>query len=167
MSNTNTKRTLLPPHYLALSVLSMLGLFMAIDTPGLLPGPWRFWGLLPLVAGLAVATQGSRQFAMAGTNIVPFTQSTALVTAGVFHYSRNPMYLGMSAFLVGIATLLNEPWPWLAVIGFIAIIRLQFIQGEEALMLETFGDEYRAYQAGTARWLGLSGKRQSANVERP
>ncbi len=55
----------------------------------------------------------SRQFAVVGTNIVPLTHSSSLVTNGAFALTRNPMYFGMVLALIGTALLLNRPWPWL------------------------------------------------------
>jgi protein-S-isoprenylcysteine O-methyltransferase Ste14 len=83
---------ILPPHYFvaALAVIALLG---ATTERTLLP----FWamiaGAIVMAIGLAIALTASRQFSAAGTNILPFTPSTALVTNGMFAFTRNPMYL--------------------------------------------------------------------------
>jgi protein-S-isoprenylcysteine O-methyltransferase Ste14 len=142
-----------PPHYF----LGSLVLMAAVDRlpwgVGVLPAPWPWIGIGPVVAGITAALLAARQFAAAGTNIVPLTESTALVTDGMFAHSRNPMYLGMVFTLVGVALLLNSALPWLVVVGFVIIIKWRFIRHEEALMQQTFGDRYRQYCARVRRWM--------------
>lgn len=147
-----TPPKILPPHYFALSLVLIIGIGV-LEAGSLLPAPWPYLGVLPVLIGVLLAVQGSRQFAQAGTNIIPFTESSALVTTGVFAYSRNPMYTGMVLALAGAALIMNGFYSWLVVIAFIAIIRILFIRGEEALMAETFGEDYVAYKASVRRWL--------------
>jgi protein-S-isoprenylcysteine O-methyltransferase Ste14 len=142
----------LPPHYFVLSLILMIGLSF-LDAVDLLPQPWPWVGVVPIIIGIALAAQGSRLFSRAGTNIVPFTESTALVTGGVFSFSRNPMYSGMMLALIGTALLLNGILAWLVIIPFFAIIRGYFIKNEEILMEQSFGEEYASYKATVRRWL--------------
>ena len=124
-----------------------------MEEGSLLPAPWPYLGLLPVVIGVVVAAQGSRLFTRAGTNIIPFTESSALVTTGVFSFSRNPMYTGMVLALAGTALIMNGLFAWLVVIAFTALIRGFFIRTEERLMEETFGADYLAYKASVRRWI--------------
>ena len=64
-----------------------------------------------------------RQFAQTKTNIVSLTKSSALVTKGVFRFSRNPMYVGMILTLGGLAVLMGSGFAWLIVMTFSLIIR--------------------------------------------
>jgi len=143
---------LLPPHYFVFSLLTMIALRIIEPAP-LFGGSWYLIGLLPLILGLGIALWGVRLFAKVGTNIVPFTESTALVTDGAFAYSRNPMYLGMVLVLLGVAFLLDRASPWLVLVPFILVIRLKFIQFEEPLMEQTFGAIYVTYRSNVRRWL--------------
>jgi len=74
-----------------------------------------------------------------------------LITDGVYRYVRHPMYSAF--FLWALAQLILIP-NWIAgpagVIGF-GILYAFRIGREERMMLDTFGDEYRAYSARTAR----------------
>ena len=77
----------------------------------------------------------------------------ALVTNGVYGRVRHPMY---SAFwLWALAQVLLLP-NWIAgpagLVGFGTLFFLR-VGREEALMAETFGDEYRRYMARTSRIL--------------
>ncbi len=143
---------LLPPHYFVFSLLTMIALRI-IETAPMLGGDWYLVGLLPLTVGLGFAVWAVRLFAKVGTNIVPFTESTALVTDGAFAYSRNPMYLGMVLALLGVVLLLDRVSPWLVLVPFILVIRLKFIRFEEPLMEQTFGTAYTTYKSSVRRWL--------------
>lgn len=142
----------LPPHYFALSLVTMLALGYFFDS-SLLPGRWHLVGIAPIAMGLAIAAAAVRQFQRADTNIVPLTESTTLVTDGIFMATRNPMYVGMMAVLTGTALLLNDPWPWLTLLPFWLVVRLGFVRPEEALMEQTFGGPYREYKGRVRRWL--------------
>jgi protein-S-isoprenylcysteine O-methyltransferase Ste14 len=147
-----TPPKLLPPHYFAGAVIA-IAVLAVVDTTSLLPGSWYLVGSIPIALGAALALWGSKLFANAGTNIIPFTESTALVTSGAFSFSRNPMYLGMNLALIGLALLVNAVSPWLVVVGFALLLRNRFVKVEEQLMEATFGEEYRNYKARVRRWI--------------
>ncbi|MGE0624494.1 MAG: isoprenylcysteine carboxylmethyltransferase family protein [Pseudomonadales bacterium] len=147
-----TPPKILPPHYFLLALLGIVGAGI-LEGGSVLPGPWYLLGAIPILTGVLIAVQGSRQFARAGTNIIPFSESTALVTEGVFSLSRNPMYTGMVLALAGTAVIMNGLSAWLVVVAFVAIIRGYFIRHEETLMARTFGQAYLDYKARVRRWI--------------
>ena len=152
MAELNPPR-LLPPHYFLMSLLAVGLLAWVEPRPPLLSPPWQYLGLLPAATGLLLTLAGARQFGRAGTNIVPFTPSSALVTDGVFGWSRNPMYVGMGLFLAGCCLLANQGLAWVVPLAFFVIVRQRFVLPEEALMRKTFGDAFASYQARVRRWL--------------
>jgi protein-S-isoprenylcysteine O-methyltransferase Ste14 len=145
-------RKINPPHYFGLSLVAMAALrYLAGGEP--LLGHVSWFGILPIAAGITVAILAARQFERAGTNIIPLTPSSALVTDGMFAWSRNPMYSSMTAVLVGAALLLDRAWPWIVVPIFVATLRLRFIRYEEQLMERTFGQAYVDYKTRVRRWI--------------
>lgn len=74
-----------------------------------------------------------------------------LVTEGVYRHVRHPMYTAFFLWAVAQALLLQN---WIAgpagLVGF-GILFLFRVFREEAMMLETFGEEYRAYARRTKR----------------
>ena len=148
-----TPRRINPPHYFLGALAAIFVLGWLPDAASLLPAPWHWSGAVLVVVGIALAAVAAGRFAKAGTNIVPLTPATALVTNGPFAVTRNPMYLGMVLTLTGVALLANTPWPWLVPPVFGAIIQLRFIRHEEAMMEATFGAAYRDYKARVRRWL--------------
>ena len=78
-------------------------------------------------------------------------EAHVLVTTGVYHLVRHPMY--SSFFLLGLAQVLLLP-NWLAGAAGLLGAGLLFVFRvfrEEQMMLERFGDEYRSYMARTKR----------------
>ena len=106
-------------------------------------------------AGLAVAALGIYAFGRAHTTVSPTRPEGAsqLVTGGVYRVTRNPMYLGMALWLAAWAVLLGR-FLGLVFIPLFALYLNRFqIVPEERVLLQTFGDTYRNYQARVRRWL--------------
>jgi protein-S-isoprenylcysteine O-methyltransferase Ste14 len=147
------KRRLYPPVYFLFAIVAMALLHVSVPILRWLDWPWNSIGIVPLALGVAMAVIGAGQFKRAGTNIKPFTDSSVLVTDGVFRYSRNPMYVGMLFALLGVASLLGSMTPLLVVPLFGWFIAVRFIAVEEQLLTERFGAQYLNYQARVRRWL--------------
>ena len=110
------------------------------------------WGIMFLGLGLDVAAMLAMRARRA--NILPHRSATALVTTGVFAWSRNPIYLGNTLLLAGAALAFGNPWflP-AALLAAVAVTRLA-IEREEAHLAALFGTEWDAYRRRTARWFG-------------
>jgi len=69
-------------------------------------------------------------------------QSTALVTDGLYQISRNPMYLGMAAIILGAGLALGK-WIKLPVLSaFVCIITTFQIKPEGQALETVFGDTF-------------------------
>ncbi|MBD9394866.1 isoprenylcysteine carboxylmethyltransferase family protein [Acidovorax sp. ACV01] len=117
------QRLLLPPVVWFASVGAMVILQriwpLATLPPDACVLAWMAGGVLVL-AGLAIAQWHARLFKRIGTNINTFGEPGTLTTAGLFAYTRNPMYLGMLLALAGVALALGALSPWLLVLHFCA-----------------------------------------------
>lgn len=155
MTEQPTPPRILPPHWFLMALLAILAISVLEPDPlnPQFPRVVRWLGLPLIAGGVWLAMAGSRLFARAGTNIVPLTRSTTLVTCGVFRISRNPMYLGMILTLAGTALLAQTLIGWLVVVSFSMLIRQRFVLREEALLRSTFGDAYAAYCSNVRRWI--------------
>lgn len=143
---------LYPPHYLLLLSICMLGVWYfgktSPQTITLILVGISFIGL-----GLILAFNSISRFVKAKTGIVPFSESTTLITEGFYRFTRNPMYVGMNAFLLGLLIVLNNPTNLIFLIIFFFIVRNLFVLKEEIQMEETFGDDYLSYKEKVRRWL--------------
>ncbi|WP_415897279.1 methyltransferase family protein [Neptuniibacter sp. QD72_48] len=107
--------------------------------------------LIGLVFGLA----GVFSFRKAQTTVNPTTPeaSSALVTTGIFQYTRNPMYVGLMCLLLSWASYLANPVSLLCSVGFILYMNKFQIQPEEQALTALFGDSYKTYTQQVRRWL--------------
>lgn len=146
-------RKIVPPVWLALSILAMY-LLDRIVPIGEFGGPF-VWGFASsfIAAGLMLNIVSAGLFKKVDTPLIPFHKSTSLVIKGPFKVTRNPMYLGMVLFLVGVAIAFGSLLPFVVIPAFIFVIQNNFIAGEEHFMEELFGDEYLEYKKRVRRWL--------------
>ena len=144
---------LLPPVWFLASLIAMAALHFWLPVARLIPPPFHWLGLAPLIAGLALGFNAVGLFRRRQTGVVPFTPVTTLVTTGPYRFTRNPMYLGLVLALFGIATLLGTLSPWFVIPLFAAWIHRRFILQEEAMLEERFGDEYATFKQRVRRWI--------------
>jgi protein-S-isoprenylcysteine O-methyltransferase Ste14 len=110
-------------------------------------------GLPLLAAGLGIPIAAGYRFNRAGTPVDPTAQATALVTGGVYRFTRNPMYLGATLLGVGLGLVGGWPWVSLAALAMPPLLTALAIRREERWLEARFGDEYCAYCARVRRWL--------------
>jgi protein-S-isoprenylcysteine O-methyltransferase Ste14 len=116
--------------------------------------PWPL-AAAAAAAGVAVALAGVVQFHRARTTLNPLKpqEASALVTGGIYRWTRNPMYLGMALVLAGWALYIGN-FGALALVGlFVMYIDRFQIDPEERALQEHFDDEFTAYRARVRRWL--------------
>ena len=147
------QRKIVPPVYMLLALLAMVGLHSVFPLARLVAPPVSYLGLVPLLIGIAITAAAARKFSRVGTPIRPFERSTRLVTDGLYRYTRNPMYLGLTLILIGTWLLLGTASALLPIAVFIWIIQEGFIRGEERFLDEIFGEEYRGYKNRVRRWI--------------
>jgi protein-S-isoprenylcysteine O-methyltransferase Ste14 len=121
--------------------------------PELLAPPWTYLGIVPFLVGSVLPLWAAGLFKRAGTGVVPFSKTTALVVTGPYRFTRNPMYLGLLLVVLGIAMWLGTLVPFLVVPVLGVALQKGFIEKEERLLEEQFGDEYRAFRARVRRWI--------------
>lgn len=110
------------------------------------------WSGAAIMAAATMWT-GVAQFAMGDSWRIGIPeQATRLRTGGPFAVSRNPIFLGMLAFVVGLAV-----WsPSAVTFAFLAATYVSLevqIRSEEAFLERAHGDAYRAYRARVRRWI--------------
>jgi protein-S-isoprenylcysteine O-methyltransferase Ste14 len=120
----------------------------------LLPIRAPFRGLFrwPLAASLMAGGLGLVAWAVASAGDADVERETALVTHGAFAITRNPMYLGWSAGVLGLAVASRSAWMLAAWSGAVWVLDHE-IRAEESRLSDRFGAAYDAYRTRVPRYL--------------
>ncbi len=110
-------------------------------------------GAALFIAGGLVGGAAFLRFRDAGTNVPTWLPTTALVTSGVYRYSRNPIYVGLTLAYAGIAVAAASLWTLVFLVPLLGVMRFGVIAREEAYLGRLFGGDYRAYRSRVRRWL--------------
>ena len=104
---------------------------------------------------LAIALVGWALIVMlrAGNDPRPDKPDSALVEAGPFRFSRNPIYLGLLLAAAGFALIWGTLWGWIGVAILHGLLDRLVIAKEEAYLATRFGAGYEAYKARVRRWM--------------
>ena len=110
-------------------------------------------GALFVVAAVALFSASVRKFRVAGTPVPGNAPTTAIVRAGPYRFSRNPIYLAFSLLQLGIAIWVNGLWLVATLIAAIAVLARVVIPREEQYLERKFGAEYLDYKNSVRRWV--------------
>ena len=118
--------------------------------------PWgtAFWpGILLLAVAAGLTVGAVLAFTRARTTIIPHLDPSALVTSGIFRWTRNPIYLADVLILVGLSLIWGKTAGLILVPALVLLLERRFIRGEEARLRAAFGNAFESYAATTRRWL--------------
>ena len=140
-----------PPVWLIAALLVAWGQAQAVPLGG--PGLAYWPGTVIAGAGLALMALAVPSFLAARTTIIPHRDPSALMTGGIYRYSRNPIYLGDALFLAGMC-LRWGAWPSLVLVPLLGwVLTRRFIEPEEARLRAAFGAQAEAFMQRTRRWV--------------
>jgi protein-S-isoprenylcysteine O-methyltransferase Ste14 len=146
----------IPPPLVALFVAILMWLTPTLaGSPSIPLGLRRAVALALLCLGLSIAVSGVVAFRQARTTVNPIRASSAsaLVSSGVYRFTRNPMYLGLLLELIAWAMFLSNPLAFLLLPVYVLYINRFQIIPEERVLTSLFGTEYSAYKKSVRRWL--------------
>ena len=83
----------------------------------------------------------------------PTTQSNKLITTGIYKYIRNPMYLALVLFQIGLGISLS--FLHISIMSIFTAITLHYfvIKREETYLKNSFGADYESYKKKSRRWI--------------
>lgn len=117
-----------------------------------IPFPFTLIGLLILGFGIGFIV-GARLSLKAHVTPVTFAPSTCLIIEGLYRRSRNPMYVGFVAFLLGLSVYSGNVLTLLCPLFMFLVLDRMFIPYEEEKMAASFGQDYLNYKQRVRRWL--------------
>lgn len=151
---TDTPGVIAPPPLIALGHLLVgLGLDAFWPLPFLdAPAQWVL-GVGFVAPAVALALWCIWLFRRADTAVEPWQPSTALVTAGPYRFSRNPIYLALVVAFAGLACAIDSLW-LVALLPVLALVLDRGVIGREEPYLQgRFGEAYRGYCRRVRRWI--------------
>ena len=113
----------------------------------------RVAGCLLIVGSIALFAAALRAFGDSWRVGIDRDTPGKLATGGVFARSRNPIFVFMDAFAVGLFLLNGRLLFGLFAVLTVVAIHFQ-IRREEIFLEERYGDEYRTYRKRSPRYLG-------------
>ena len=114
--------------------------------------PSSVGGLLVGTLGFSLMMRAWWLFRRSGTAICPTDRASMLLTADVYGFTRNPMYLGMLMIVLGLAIWFGTVPFFAAAALLFAILNFVFCPFEEKRLRAAFPG-YVAYAARVRRWI--------------
>jgi protein-S-isoprenylcysteine O-methyltransferase Ste14 len=87
------------------------------------------------------------------THIEPWKPTSAIITTGIYGYSRNPIYVAFAVSTIGIGLMANSLWVVMSFLPASMAVYIVAIKKEEVYLEQKFGEEYLNYKNKVRRWL--------------
>ena len=110
-------------------------------------------GVTLIGASVGLVSRAFQRMRRAGTNVNPTEPATVLVMEGPFKFTRNPLYLSLTLFYAGVATLVNALWAMLLLPIVLFVVNREVIEREERYLERKFGEQYMKYKGRVRRWI--------------
>lgn len=150
---TQVKRYIYPPMWLAFGIVAQFVCNEYFPGSRFTSVQGQVAGSVVLLLGLVLLVLAGGLFKQADTDMVPFKDVSALVTSGIYRFSRNPMYLGMALILLGCAIIVGVANALVVPVVFMVIIHYRFILPEEQLLRQLFPETFPVYCSQVRRWI--------------
>ncbi|NNE88573.1 MAG: isoprenylcysteine carboxylmethyltransferase family protein [Silicimonas sp.] len=118
------------------------------------PLPEIFWpgvSLLIVAAWITIASLAA--FRRARTTIIPHQKPAALITDGIYRFSRNPIYLADVMILLGVSLIWGSALGLMLTPALALVLDKRFIKPEEARLEAAFGAAFDEYRARVRKWI--------------
>lgn len=118
--------------------------------------PWRSaFALIFVTVGLAIVLTGVLTFRRMKTTVNPLTPeaTTAMVTSGIYRFTRNPMYVGFFLVLAGWAIYLSNVLAFAFLPLFVWYMNRFQILPEERALVSKFSEAFTLYKRSVRRWV--------------
>lgn len=142
-----------PPILLAIHIVVAYLLGRLIDLPMAVSPLFRNIGLGLAGFGFLLGILAFYSFMKARTTLDPHGSVKAVVSSGIYRFTRNPIYLGMVLMLVGFPLTFGNVWGIPLAPMFIPLMNKLVIEHEEAYLEKKFGEGYTGYKSRVRRWV--------------
>jgi protein-S-isoprenylcysteine O-methyltransferase Ste14 len=145
--------------------MTLVAIVAGLTTDHLLPlpvVPVEFKALRVAAAALLAAVAGGLLVAdkcelrKHRTTANPYRPSTAVVSTGIYRYTRytrNPIYVALMLAVAAVAVGADTAWLFAALLPLFLLLHLGVVKREERYLAEKFGTTYGQYLLCARRWL--------------
>jgi len=140
-------------------VLIFISLMFVVDEVNILPSyTFKYkliFSLIIFFSGVLIILIAGYSFKKAQTTVNPMTpeKTTQLVKTGIYKYSRNPMYIGFTAWLLACVVFIGNPAHLLLPPLYVLLVNKLYIVPEENALEKLFKQEFTQYKSRVRRWL--------------
>ena len=142
-----------PPVLLLIHLLGVYLLNRFLPLPFAFPKFLVWVGYALVLIGFGLAFSAAIRFMQARTTLDPHGSVSAIVTDGIYRFTRNPIYLGFVGMLIGFPFIFRTYWGLIFSPIFIGLMNILVIQHEEAYLEKKFGEPYTSFKSRVRRWL--------------
>ncbi|MGB5750728.1 MAG: isoprenylcysteine carboxylmethyltransferase family protein [Desulfobacterales bacterium] len=116
-------------------------------------GVYQYFGLAPIVLGVAIYILCSGSFVFIGKGTpIPFTPTKELIVTGLYRFVRNPLYIAGVLVLAGETILFQSVGIFIYCLVMFGVFNVHVLM-EETLLAEKFGARYEQYCKSVPRWI--------------
>ena len=109
--------------------------------------------VLILACGVSLVASARILFKRTGQNPIPWKPTPELILQGPYRFTRNPMYVGVTLFVIGLGLALNNLWISLFAVLALLVVHFIAVLPEERYLAAKFGESYRSFLAQVRRYL--------------
>lgn len=110
------------------------------------------WAVIFLLLPVGLIVWGRRSLVTANTAVDPSRSTSTIVTSGPFHFSRNPLYLGLTAIYLDLTAVANSWWGAILLAPLLILMHFGVVRREERYLDRKFGESYRRYRSTVPRY---------------
>lgn len=110
-------------------------------------------GSVIILVGLFFNFPALRQFFNTKNTLVTIKPANSLQTTGIYSVSRNPMYISLMLFYIGLSFIIGNWWNFILLPFLFILIQEYVIKREERYLDRRFGQQYLDYKSKIRRWL--------------
>jgi len=142
-----------PPIYAILYLIVGFILKYIFPEATIIKSPYTYLGYFIIVLSIFLVAIALINFKKQDTTKDPSGTPTSLVISFPFNFTRNPMYVGLTLILLGIAITAGNLYLFIAPLAFLVTINFAIIPREEKIMEKIFSQEYLNYKKRVRRWI--------------
>lgn len=110
-------------------------------------------GIIFIISSIAVLIAAIGLFIKSKNTLITIKPANSLQTAGIYSFTRNPMYLGLMLLYTGIAMIIVNWWALILLPELVLIVTYFIIKPEERYLERSFGLLYLQYKREVRRWI--------------